>query len=141
MCASITISTPCIYYDYYKECARFTRTLFGGLLHAGCYTLEMVIQWISVHQIFPPLRMLSKFIMLSAGKGRSLICIRLAINHAARAKIQCCCSYSRGNLASTEVIIAVVTRLTEAKFSSLFRLGRQLLAGTCKCHSYSSRTS
>ena len=54
----------------YKECARFARTLLGKLLHAGCYNLEIVVQWISVYLNFPSLYMLAK-LDVSAGKGSS----------------------------------------------------------------------
>ena len=37
----------CIYIPY-KECACFARTLLSRSLHACCYDLEMVVQWISV---------------------------------------------------------------------------------------------
>ena len=35
-------------YSNNKECARFARTLLGGLLHAGCYNLEIVVVGTSV---------------------------------------------------------------------------------------------
>ena len=38
------------YYNY-KECACFACTLLGRLLHAGCYNLEIVVQWISAFKI------------------------------------------------------------------------------------------
>ena len=35
--------------NIYKECASEATTLLGGLLHAGSYNLEIVVQWISVY--------------------------------------------------------------------------------------------
>ena len=46
------------YNNINKECARFSRTLLGGLLHAGSYNLENDSRyWTPVYLNFPPLRM------------------------------------------------------------------------------------
>ena len=97
-----------------------TRNVLASLAHslvvAACMLLqsENVVQWMSVHVylIFPPLRMFAQsdlgYASTSSWKRVDHICIRLAINQP-RAKTRwCCCTYSRGRIAPTEVSTVIV---------------------------------
>ena len=116
----------CTKISYYKECAHFARTLLGRLLHAGCYNLEMVIRWISVHLNFPPLRTFAKLYMLSAGKGSKNVGVVAAM-------VEVVSFQQKTVLKSSQT-----AKADRSDLSSSFRLGHQLQTGIiCKCRSYS----
>ena len=107
----------------YKECARFACTLLCGSLHACCYNLEMVVEWLNVFK-FPSIAHACPVYAFSCRLHN--ICNWLP--NQPRAKTQwCCCSYSRDSLAPIKVSIAVVakSKANRSDLTSSFRLGRQ----------------